>query len=468
MINRFPLVVWTPFWAPILVMATVFALVACSRSGPSGGNPAVPAAGPAAPPTSGAPPTQGSFSGKGTSSLGGGGNGIDGVAIEAYANTNIESLPEYRRHILPILRKLSVGKPDVLVAYLLWAVKQKAWYFIPRKLENLPKEKVQLLFRSDQLALHGETEVFIEQELYQKSSMKDRAVLLLHEMVMAARLLMKKSPQMQCEALSKSTELNACRDSEMLKIASPMVVGKDDDIHSLNGLDHSTVRSLTVYLGDEKQDHSGTSVFAQRVRLGFVFPWDALLSKQTGEDLNLALQRSVFANDQFRTNDSQCLLQRSRNSPTQDNTWYFSLMASSQTEASLAPSEPESQNSTGPRVHNKNYMYSYISIDIPRSNSSALTVVETRGATDKTFGNGAIVDVFDVLPNIADSGDGIHTYPKVEFFVSRTQQARLLGYRLNYVRGLLRKKGTSLLRNWSEIEWVINKSIPTIECKLAN
>jgi len=452
----------------VLGLALTLALGACKPPGSGGGNPAVPATGPAAPPASGAPPTQGSFSGKGTSSLGGGGNGIDGVAVEAYANTNIESLPEYRRHILPILRKLSVGKPDVLVAYLLWAAKQKAWYFIPRKLENLPKEKVQLLFRSDQLALHGETEIFIEQEPYQKSSMKDRAVLLLHEMVMAARLLMKKSPQAQCEALSKSTELNACRDPEMLKIATPMTVSKDDDIHSLNGLDHSTVRSLTVYLGDEKQDHSGAGAFAQRVRLGFVFPWDALLSKQTGEDLNLAIQRAALANDQFHTHDSQCLMFR-KSYTTPQNIWQFSQVRFPQTGEKQTPTAANSARSVWPYGDYERY-YQHIGtpIEIPTSNSSAHAIIESRGSSDRTFGQGAIVDVFDVLPNVDNAGDGLFLYPKVEFFVSRTQPPQLLGYRLNFVRGLLKKKGTSLLRTWSTIEWVVDKSTPPIECKLAN
>ncbi len=446
-----------------LSLLMVLSLVACKGSSPGGGQPLAPAQGPAAPPASGSAPAQGPFSGKGTSSLGGGGNGIDGVAVEAYANTNIESLPEYRRHILPILRKLSVGKPDVLVAYLLWAVRQKAWYFIPRKLENLAKEKVQLLFRSDQLALHGETEIFIEQEPYQNSSMKDRAVLLLHEMVMAARLLMKKSPQVQCEALSKTTELNVCRDREMLKIAAPMVLDKDDDIHSLNGLDHSSVRSLTVYLGDDKQDRSGTAVFAQRIRLGFVFPWDALLSKLTAEDLDRAIQRSALAQDIFRSRDSQCVMSVIQ-SNAYEATWIFNNLESPPAGKPWPPSIiPEASA----QAYQQDYgLTSGSWISIPKGSISSTSLVETRGTTDLVFGDGAIVDAFEILPNVADPGE--HIFPKVEFYVSRTQKPRILGFRLTQIRGLIKEKGVSLLRKWSEIEWVVDKSMPPVECKLAN
>ena len=91
---------------------------------------------------------------------GGGGNGCEGKAFEAYAE-KIANLDEYRLYIKPILRRMAEEGNDPLVSYLNWVADEKVWYFVPCQLEKLSQEQIGLAIDSDQLARHGEHGVYI-------------------------------------------------------------------------------------------------------------------------------------------------------------------------------------------------------------------------------------------------------------------------------------------------------------------
>ena len=269
-----------------LLFIGVIGLAACTPRGPGG---------------SSGPSQQDPFTGNGTITSGGG-NTIDGRMTEMYQKS-IETLPEYKRYVFPILRKLSKGQPDVLVAYLQWAAKTKVWYFVPRKLASLPADRIAMTFTStEQLALHSEKEVFIDEPAYLAQNDHARAYLLLHELVMGAKLLMKKPPEFQCKILSGVLSVTACRDKLQMNLATsnPDSTGREATT-LLNGSDHESVRSMTVYLADSKQAFDGASVAAVRQRLGFHFPWDHLASYVQAEDFFAAIDRTRLSSTKFKT-----------------------------------------------------------------------------------------------------------------------------------------------------------------------
>jgi hypothetical protein len=346
----------------------------------------------------------------------GGGNGLDGRMTEMYSK-DIQSLPEYRRYIVPVLRRLSQNRTDVLVAYLRWAANSKAWYFVPERLPNLPKERIALAFKStDQLALHSDKEIFIDEPAYRAQTDREKAFLLLHEMVMGARLLMKKSPVKQCSILSGSLESSSCKDPEIMKLAT---MDADFDPKQeqiiLNGRDHESVRAMTVYLMEPKRALDGASIAALRSRLEFNFPWDHLLSSLDQDQLIAAIDRSVLARTAFTAPpsfaskvDSDCYL--------------------SQKDLSSSYLSYELGNLAGPNAEEKGLG---LSVQLQRDRPLALVA---RGVSDPK-GSGQIVDLVEIEPfNLWASVQrapnvGVFKF-RYQFYISRGPQPTVLEYRL--------------------------------------
>lgn len=240
------------------------------------------------------PSSSGATDQMGTSSGGGGGNGIDGKALELYS-INVENLPEYRRYIAPIIAKIEYGQGDVLAVYMKWVVKHKTWYMVKKDLQSLPKEQVGVTFDTEQLARHSEHEIYIHEPSYnsEKNKPSDRAELLMHEIVMGARLLMKKSAKEQCEALEASKP-QVCANPKILTVAQNPSFTHAEAI-TMDDEDTESVRAMTVYLMSHSHDVTGPAVRALRRQLGFVFPWDRLVSTLTPEDVAAAIRRTAVA-----------------------------------------------------------------------------------------------------------------------------------------------------------------------------
>jgi hypothetical protein len=232
---------------------------------------------------------------------GGGGNGCEGKAFETYAK-RISTLQEYQLYLRPLLRRMAESSRDPFVTYLLWAAEEKAWYFVPCELEKLSSEQIGVAVQSDQLARHGENGVFIysrepakgvvvtedlNRPNYATKKMKVKAVLLLHEMVMGARMLMKKSPHDQCTALAKR-DAKLCSDPETMAIANT-VPFDPKQAGVMDAVDHDAVRMMTTFLSEKDVDLSTASLRATRERLGFSFPWSRAVS-----DIDLATLHTIF------------------------------------------------------------------------------------------------------------------------------------------------------------------------------
>lgn len=144
----------------------------------------------------------------------GGGNLYKGRPVESYA-VNITTLPAFKNRLTPIMTALTEPRQDVtaqtthpMLAVLFNSViKNKTWYLIPGKLETLPKEKTGIAVATEQGALQGAKEVWIDSTLYDAMTEEDQAILLLHEILMGLRILQFESNYNQCLASSYRPEL---------------------------------------------------------------------------------------------------------------------------------------------------------------------------------------------------------------------------------------------------------------------
>jgi hypothetical protein len=261
----------------LCAVALAFGLSACQ---PNSSNPSSPSSTPGAPSS---PTLEGTISG-------GGGNGCEGRVVESYAR-RIEALTEYRLYIQPTLRVMARGG-DPLAAYLKWAAHEKTWFFVPCELQRLSAEQTGLAFArsAEQLALHGENGIFIDVKKYEQKSSRDRASLLLHEMVMGARWLMKKSPEDQCRALT-TTDSRLCADPDLMAIARSSGRPVAERIQ-MDADDHDAIRSLTAFLSSRGRSLTNAELRQTRRRLGFHFPWDEAVSSLTSDDVMRAMNRT--------------------------------------------------------------------------------------------------------------------------------------------------------------------------------
>ena len=242
---------------------------------------------------------------------GGGGNGCDGKAFEAYAK-NITTLDEYKLFIRPLLRRMSEESADPLVTYMIWAAEEKAWYFAPCELDKLSSAQVGVDGDSDQLARHREHGIQIyaiedsknvkNAKTYFQKKMKAKAALLLHEMVMGARLLMKKSAKDQCTVLAKK-DAKMCSDPELMAIAESREIAPDK-VDVMDANDHEAVRKMTALIAQKDADLSTENLKAMRERLGFHFPWDRAQSTLTYDGVRDAFARTQQLGDTFRVTGS--------------------------------------------------------------------------------------------------------------------------------------------------------------------
>ena len=219
--------------------------------------------------------------------------------LESYA-ISIDTLPEYRRYIEPIIRKIGRGRGDILTTYMLWGVKHKDWYMIPRPLTDLSHEQIGTGFSTEQYALNNDNRVYIAKATYLKMDHKERANLLMHEIVMSARLLMKKTPKEQCEKLA-GTQVAACSDAEMMKLAEATDMSEADR-STMDAQDHDAVKSMTIFLMQHTEDVSASTITAKRRELGFIFPWDKAMSNLAIPDLRIAFERSKLSGETFSAN----------------------------------------------------------------------------------------------------------------------------------------------------------------------
>ena len=171
-------------------------------------------------------------------------------------------------------------------------------------LERLPKAQVGVAIQYEQLALHGEHGIYVHSKSYRSKErkLKDRAALLLHEIVMGAKLLSKQEPKVQCETLAGSSASKVCNDKQMAELLSVPSNEAKSKV-SLDAPEHEAIRAMTVFLSQKSSDFTDGSMRAARKRMGFTFPWDIGFSETSVDDVVKAIARSVLSGTVYQTGD---------------------------------------------------------------------------------------------------------------------------------------------------------------------
>lgn len=147
----------------------------------------------------GAPGTPVASSQGGVDSVGGG-NGINQRPLESYA-IRVVDLPEFKEFIQPLIEEIAIQHPRFASDMVHIAI-NRTWFLVPVELNKLPSHIIGVGFADkelQQLAIQNLSSIWINSTLFEKyPTARDRALLVLHEIVMGIRLMKMKSNLDQC------------------------------------------------------------------------------------------------------------------------------------------------------------------------------------------------------------------------------------------------------------------------------
>lgn len=138
---------------------------------------------------------------EGGADSGGGGSGVNGKPLEAYA-VSLKKVSSFKNLVMPIILKIQEAHPRFASDMTHIAINRK-WYFIPVDLNKLPAESIGVSFGDkdlQQLALQNLNAVWLDSKVFdrEENSEDDRATLILHEIIMGIRLMSYKSALDNC------------------------------------------------------------------------------------------------------------------------------------------------------------------------------------------------------------------------------------------------------------------------------
>ena len=127
----------------------------------------------------------------------GGGNGLRGRPLESY-RSDIRENQHYKEHVFPLLVELAARFPR-LASDLFHIARERRWYLIPGSLRAIPSERIGVHFGTDQLALQNLGEIWINEKSFAEMRQdQDRALLILHELLMGVVLMRYQDALDQC------------------------------------------------------------------------------------------------------------------------------------------------------------------------------------------------------------------------------------------------------------------------------
>jgi hypothetical protein len=195
-------------------------------------------------------PTQGPIDGVG------GCNGPNGKCLERFA-VRITDQNEFQSLVRRVLENLAATMPEV-AGEIYSAAWTKSWYLIPVDLRQIPSQRLGLYFLTDQNALQSLREIWIDKRKYDLMSEDDKATLILHELVMALKILTQLNKFEQCIGLTYQFDLLKkpidARDARgECRKANPPIPGLQPDTKvSLNKDDYVHIRRFTTELMFQK------------------------------------------------------------------------------------------------------------------------------------------------------------------------------------------------------------------------
>lgn len=191
----------------------------------------------------------------------GGGSTINKKPLEAYAKT-ADQLPAYKSVVVPLLEKIELNYPR-LAADFIHISQRRTWYFIPVALDSIASQ-IGAHSRTDQAALQDLGAVWFDSTIYDSMLEPDQGMLLVHELVMGARLLNFKSRQDRCfakaalklfkaDADGYRNEINICR--QTYPVSDDFGAPK----FSPGQIDYDVIRKIVIELSKEAPDFNEVS-----------------------------------------------------------------------------------------------------------------------------------------------------------------------------------------------------------------
>lgn len=184
---------------------------------------------------------------------GGGGNGLEGKPLESYA-FNLETLPEFQEHIVPVLKYLQTAAPR-LATDMIYVSTERTWYLVPVKLQTISSAFLGTYFPTEQMAIQSGHDIWIDKNLYDKMDTQARVKLILHELLMGVRILEQLSDLEKCFA-----QLSLVKDSSAYKAARmkcfrtyPRITEASSAGVRISKDDYALIRKITNSLFSEKK-----------------------------------------------------------------------------------------------------------------------------------------------------------------------------------------------------------------------
>lgn len=230
-------------------------LCSCQPPGKSGGeNPTVQIQGTG---------TSGNGSMQGGTDQTGGGNGVNGVALDAFIQPVMND-PTYKKFVVPIIEVLSVKYPRLAADFYHISV-NRDWYFIPVDLPQISKNILGTYAPTDQLALQDLNKIWIDKKRYDDMSEQAQGFLLVHEIMMGIRLMKYKERQDRCiakaalimissENLGRAEDLKYKDEKRNCRKIYPTVDGFLNTKFQLNNDDYDLIRKLVSKLMQKNID----------------------------------------------------------------------------------------------------------------------------------------------------------------------------------------------------------------------
>jgi hypothetical protein len=186
----------------------------------------------------------------------GGGNGIDGIPLDAFIQ-DIQKNSGYKNKIEPLIQKLSTLYPQ-LAADIYHLSHQRDWYFVPGKLAAISQNILGTYAPTDQIALQDTNKIWIDKNQFSIMNEDNQAVLILHELIMGVNLLQYKHRQDQCIAkaaillFSENGPEKYSNEKKFCRNTYPMIEGTANEKFDPKAINYDKIRRVvSVLIQDE-------------------------------------------------------------------------------------------------------------------------------------------------------------------------------------------------------------------------
>ncbi len=190
----------------------------------------------------------------------GGGNGIDGIPLDAFIQ-DVQKNSGYKNKIEPLIQKLSISFPQ-LAADMYHLSHQRDWYFVPGKLESISQNILGTYAPTDQIALQDTNKIWIDKNQFNVMSEDNQAVLILHELIMGVRLMQHKHKQDQCIAkaaillFSENGAEKYSKEKTFCRNTYPMIEGTVNEKFDPKAINYDKIRRVVSILIQDEIDIS--------------------------------------------------------------------------------------------------------------------------------------------------------------------------------------------------------------------